>query len=237
MPIATLRTGWNPKSAVMLALKGNASVAGHKHLDAGAFVYDAHGTRWLCETGLEGYHRIESMGLSLWDTTQMSDRWKLFRLNNLGHNTITIDGHLQNVNAAAEITDAKDGESMSCSVNLSAVYSADCTSAVRTYRLEKDGTAVITDELKGLKPGATVVWQGLTTKTAVCNGRNAVLSDTESGASITLTSADCPWTAVDQTQPQPVFKGDSPNRGLTGLQLARQAPADGTVTFKVSIKP
>lgn len=64
---------------------------------------DADGVRWAEDLGAEGYNGIESRGMNLWDRSQGSDRWTIFRQRNESHNTLVIDGELQVAKGAGEV--------------------------------------------------------------------------------------------------------------------------------------
>ncbi len=237
VPLAIMRTSWDDASAVFVGAKGTSPIAGHRHLDAGSFVLDAHQKRWLVDLGLEPYHPIEVLGLNLWSNAQDSDRWKLFRYSNFSHNTLTIDNHLQNSVCNAPLTSVLSNETGSkATIDLTDAYKGDCTSAFRTISLAKDGTVVVIDELEGLKPDADVRWGAITDKKAGrCDGKTLTLTD---GAdSVTLTADDGNWSIVDVEHPQPPFKGDSPNPGKTRIEFHRAAPANGKLTITVTITP
>ncbi len=98
VPIAILRSSWTDPRATFVGLKAGSPSSNHGHMDIGSFVLDCDGVRWAEDLGAEGYYGIESRNMKLWDREQNSDRWTIFRLSNLGHNTLVIDGQLQRAN-------------------------------------------------------------------------------------------------------------------------------------------
>ncbi len=101
--LATFRTSWTDPDATYLAIKGGSPGVPHGHMDAGTFVIDAQGLRWALDLGAESYHKIESLGMSLWGRKQNAQRWSIFRYNNLSHNTLVVDGQHQKVTGNAPI--------------------------------------------------------------------------------------------------------------------------------------
>ena len=95
VPITIHRSSWTDPNATFVGFKGGSPSANHGQMDIGSFVLDADGVRWAMDLGAEGYHGIESRGMNLWDRSQDSDRWTIFRQCNAGHNTLVIDGQLQ----------------------------------------------------------------------------------------------------------------------------------------------
>ncbi len=90
-PLFVYRGGWDVSDDVYLAAKGGSSSISHAHMDAGSFVYEWGGVRWSCDLGSQGYHSLESRGVKLWGMKQDSQRWDVFRINNLSHSTLSVD--------------------------------------------------------------------------------------------------------------------------------------------------
>ena len=84
--MAMFRSGWDAQAA-WFAIKGGTPAASHGHMDVGSFAYDAHGSRWIHDLGSENYNLPGYFG---------DKRWNYFRLQNRSHNTLEIDGKLQN---------------------------------------------------------------------------------------------------------------------------------------------
>ena len=94
-PVMMARSGWT-KEDLYVGAKGGGARNNHAHLDAGSFVYDAYGKRWLCEPKAPKYVDTEAalrtIEASVWTMKQESMRWKIYGYNNAQHNTITING-------------------------------------------------------------------------------------------------------------------------------------------------
>ena len=234
IPIVTMRNTWDVDKMTYVGLKGGSPGGPHGHMDGGSFILDADKVRWACELGAEGYHRIESMGLNLWSAAQDSDRWKLFRLNNMSHNTLAIDGHLQIVKGFAEFKEVTEQPARTV-MDLTSLYANDCQSAIRTVELSPEGVVTVTDELSGLKPGVQVVW-GFTTQQKVevyddksvtlVNGEKRFVTETLNGGEIRV---------VDVTVPQPEFKGNSVNKNARRVEVVVTAAEDGKATIRVQM--
>ena len=100
-PVALMRTSWSDENAIYVGLKAGSPSAGHAHMDAGSFVMDANGERWAMDFGSQDYNSLEQAGVDLWNMTQNSERWDVFRYNNLAHNTLTVNGKYQRVSGKA----------------------------------------------------------------------------------------------------------------------------------------
>jgi hypothetical protein len=99
VPVAFMRTSWTDTNAVYVAMKGGSVSVNHAHMDIGSFVMDANGVRWAMDFGSQEYESLESKGIALFGRTQDAQRWTVFRLTNLVHNTLTFNNQHQRVTA------------------------------------------------------------------------------------------------------------------------------------------
>jgi hypothetical protein len=74
-------------------------------MDQGTFGCDIGNTRWAEDFGLQSYLSLESKGVDLWNMSQNSQRWDIFRYNNLNHNTLSINNQKHNIKGRATIID------------------------------------------------------------------------------------------------------------------------------------
>lgn len=93
-PVTVLRGSWKDPNASDIACKGGSATISDSHLDAGSFVFESDGIRWARDLGPQDCNSLESKGINLWNRSQESERWTVFRLNNHSHNTLVIDGQL-----------------------------------------------------------------------------------------------------------------------------------------------
>ncbi|QDV64416.1 heparinase II/III domain-containing protein [Crateriforma conspicua] len=238
VPITVHRSSWDPQRQTFLGIKAGSPSANHGNMDVGSFVLDADTIRWAVDLGAEGYHGIESRGMNLWDRSQNSDRWTIFRQSNAGHNTLVINGQLQRAKGFGTIAKF-DAKSATTIVDMSDVYAGQAESVRRGFRMLDDGSVIIRDELSGLKPGDTVRW-GMITKAekadADSTGREMLLR--QDGQSLRLTvdgPDDAPWQVIDTATPRSEF--DSPNRGTSMVAFESAAGDDGTLAWTVHLAP
>jgi hypothetical protein len=237
MPIAVHRSAWNDPRAFFIAIKAGTPSASHGHMDAGSFVLESDGVRWGIDLGREDYHAIETLGLVAWKFDQKSDRWKIFKYNNHGHNTLVIDGHLQHAAGTATILDFSDNPTRPYTIiDLTDVYQGQASSTQRGVSLLPTGQFVIRDELTGLKPGSEVRWAMLTLASAEITDNSATLS--QKGETLQLlatTPANVDWKTVDVSHLPNEW--DSPNHGTQMLTLTAVAPESGDLTINVVTIP
>lgn len=153
VPVLMAKTSWD-KNGLYLGLKGGRASAGHSHLDAGSFVFDAYGTRWVSDYYLRAYDKQElifrKLGLSKedWAYDQNSWRWYLFQYNNRQHSTLTVNGKNHNVDGFADIIASWDEEGrLGGCLDLTDVFVGDLAGARRSVSIMENSWLEITDEL------------------------------------------------------------------------------------------
>ena len=93
-PVVLIHTDWTYSDTdKYFGMKGGRSNTSHGHMDGATFVYDAYGERWAMDLGMQEYAPLEAAGIDLWNSSQSSTRWSIFRLNNFSHNVITINNN------------------------------------------------------------------------------------------------------------------------------------------------
>jgi len=237
-PITLHRGSWVDPDTTFVGLKGGSPSANHGQMDTGSFVLDAEGVRWALDLGAEGYHGIESRGMNLWSRGQTSDRWKIFRQRNHGHNTLVIDDQLQYAAGNGPIVQFSDDPDFPHSiVDLAPVYPDQVESARRGVALLDGRHVLIVDELTGLEPGSRVRWGMITPGTPSETGRSDIkLSRGDARLTMTILAPESiTWTTVDTATPRNEW--DSPNRGTRMIAFEAVAPASGELVLAVLAQP
>jgi hypothetical protein len=234
-PLAVFR-GPDGAGQWFLATKGGSASISHGHMDAGSFVLEAMGQRWAVDLGMQDYHRLESLGLKLFQGGQDGDRWKVFANNHLSHNTLTINGRPHRVNGHATMIEF-DGASPTASAtyDLYEIFGGQVGSATRRFEFNQDKEAVrITDALRGIDAGARVRWAMLTPARVTLQGSTAILQLGDE--SLRVKSSGSTPTRFAQIDPATLMaEFDVPLPGLTLLVLEAETPASGEVNFDVRL--
>tara|TARA_R110002072_G_scaffold273219_3_gene433752 strand:+ start:36798 stop:38741 length:1944 start_codon:yes stop_codon:yes gene_type:complete len=184
-PVATHRSAWS-KDATFVGIKGGSPGAGHAHMDIGSFVMDANGVRWAADLGSQSYHSLESKGIRLWDRKQDSQRWSVFRLNSLSHNTLVVDGKHQRVKGKAPIVKhTATGEMPHTIVDMRTAYAGQLARAMRGIGLRADGAIYVQDEIQALDRETSVRW-GMMTRAKVKSIRASAVLLTLGGQELTM---------------------------------------------------
>jgi len=224
VPVAVLRAG-NGERGSFAALKGGRGCANHGHLDTGSFVYDADGVRWVLDLGAEDYNAIEQAKVDLWNMSDNSERWTIFRLGTSAHNVFSLNGRNAKASAYAEVV-VKDN---TATADLTACY-PEAKKAVRTLTLTEKALTV-RDTLEGLAPGTVVNWHFITDAVAeVAEPGTVRLSARGRTRSVTAKGAE--WTVVSVAEPgRPC---ESRNEGAFRVAFETKVPESGKVELTVT---
>ncbi|HNX34463.1 MAG TPA: heparinase II/III family protein [Kiritimatiellia bacterium] len=236
VPITIQRTSWDNGKALFIGLKAGSPSAPHGHMDAGSFVLDAEGVRWAYDIGAESYHRIESRKMDLWSSKQNADRWRIFRLSSLSHNTLVIDGQLQFAKGTAKVLSFRETPESEAVLDLSPVYT-NAAQVIRTGTLLADGEYRMTDTLKGLRPGSVVRW-AMATKATPDTSRTGLLVLREAGRQLILSALHDPstaWKTYEAARTGNEWDSENPGMKLVGFEAA--APSSGELTLTVRFTP
>jgi hypothetical protein len=172
--IASMRSDWKDPHALVVGIQGSPTAHyNHRHLDAGTFILEALGERWLIDLGSERqtYMRHKhSFG-----------RWDFYRIRAEGHNTLMINPRKGPDQITAKPARIKTFEStprrVTAVVNLSHVYAAGARRVERTFAMIERKVVTVTDTIEADKP--VEVWSFYHTRAAVkldADGRAATLS-------------------------------------------------------------
>ena len=104
-PVFAYRSGWHSADDTYFGLKGGSPSSGHAHMDGGSFIYERDSVRWALDLGMQDYGSLERYGLDIWNLGQGSDRWRVFRYGNTGHNTVSVMNAMHCASGRAEIVD------------------------------------------------------------------------------------------------------------------------------------
>ena len=232
-PVGVYRSSWTDSNALFLAFKGGSAHLNHAHMDAGSFVLDANGVRWASDLGAQDYYSIESKGWALFDNKQTSDRWRVYRLNNFSHNTLTLGGQLHTVAGDARITSFSD---TSATINLTPIFAGQAGNVTRTFSLAGNKTVLIRDDLAAAKPGLAVRWQMVTHTQITVNNNQATLRERgQTLAARILSPADARFEIASAQPPNDGV--NQPNRNAQILAVNLSVPASGNLTVEIELQP
>lgn len=165
-PVVLVRKIWDNNKGMYLGAKGGSAKTSHAHMDAGSFVFDANGVRWAMDLGMQDYYSLEKEGVNLWNSTQNSQRWDVFRLNNFVHNTLTVNGEKQKVDAYAPLIEVNSDKDKTGGIfDLSKIYEGDLLKAIREINIIDNKFLLVSDHIKAENKKTTVRWSMTTSAT------------------------------------------------------------------------
>jgi hypothetical protein len=208
VPVAVFRT-----ASLYLAIKGGSASVSHAHMDAGSFILESQGVRFLIDPGMQDYESLERTGLDLWNQQQTSERWDVFRLGADAHNILRFDGAPQRVDGNATLASfSTDPGNEHALFDLTSIYVDTATSVRRCIRLVEGDAILIEDEWTA--PAAQRLTLQLQTEAEVeIDGHAIRLSEADASVTLqVLDAAPVTLSVVDASKPRRPF--DAPNPGL-----------------------
>ena len=237
VPVAMMRTSWTDSNAVYVGMKGGSVSVNHAHMDIGSFIMEADGERWAMDFGIQDYESLESKGIALFGRTQNAQRWTVFRLTNLVHNTLTFNGQHQDVSGMAPITGWGERRGFKNAItDMTEVYKGQVARAVRGIAIVDEGYVLVRDEINALDKEITLRWTMLTPANVKITGNDkAVL--TKNGKTLMLQVKGPGDIKMQTWSTDPPNSYDAPNPGTTLVGFTVTLPANSKTAFDVSLVP
>lgn len=236
-PVFIYRGGWNSKEDSYLAIKGGSPLTSHAHMDAGSFIFERNGIRWAMDLGMQNYHSLESKGVNLWNQSQDGQRWDVFRLGNMAHNTLTINNERHLVNSYASIDKVYENEDKKgAEVDLTSVFANSVEKAVRTIYLDREDCLIVEDELVTGEKEALAIWVMVTPAKAKIVGKNRI-ELTKDGHRMLLTATAPEGIEMQLWSNEPPHDFDESNPGSIRVGFKTRLSAHRKSLLKVILVP
>lgn len=162
-PVVIFRGGNNDPHQYYFGGKGGKATTNHGNMDAGSFIFELDGVRWVVDPGNQAYNEIEQTGFDLWGNCQNCERWKLLTKNNFGHSTVTVNDALFVNNGYVSLTEFIEGEKPEASFDMTALYGENIKSSSRRFVKEDNYSILIEDNFILSQSTQSIVWQMITT--------------------------------------------------------------------------
>lgn len=235
-PIAIFTGGEADPHQYYFGGKGGRATTSHGNMDAGSFVFELNGVRWVVDPGNQNYNTLEKAGFNLWGRGQDSERWTLLTKNNLGHSTVTINDEPFLVDGFAPLIKFEGGDHPEASFDLTAVYGDNAKRAIRRFIKDGPVSLQIEDRIEISKNTQQIVWQLITTAEAESVEGGAILR--QNGKVLHLQNLSHPESKlkVVSLYPPPLAL-DKKIKGLKRLELdvPITATADGKIVVHVRL--
>lgn len=232
--MAAMRSGWGAND-IFLAVKGGTPSGNHAHMDVGSFVMEANDIRWAMDFGMSDYNNLETNGVDLWNMGQTSERWDVFRLNNMAHNTLTINNKKQLVAGSCTVDNLVNTSDLkSVELNLTSLYQNDVTSCKRTASIVANRYVEIKDILTA-KTGALTIRWNLLTQAVPQKISNKIIRLTQSSKVLYLLfeGTDAVTAKAWSTKPPTTYEEQNADTYFTGFEYSVPAGAAQTITVKL----
>lgn len=155
--------------------KGGRGTVNHGNMDAGSFIWELDGVRWVIDPGNQSYHELEKTGFQLWGRCQECERWTLLTKNNYGHSTISVNDAMHVVDGFASLDAFDDGDSPSATFDLSPVFEGTLDHITRTFTRDGPRSLLIEDDVTTNDSTRLVTWQLMTTADVTLVDGGAIL--------------------------------------------------------------
>ncbi len=162
-PVAIFRGGTDDPGQYYFGGKGGRATISHGNMDAGSFIFELDGIRWVVDPGNQDYHDIEKTGFNLWANCQDCQRWTLLTKNNYGHSTLTANDALHVNTGFASISDYKGGEKPEVTFDMSEVFGGLLKGVTRRFLKESNRSILIEDKFQLTDSTQNITWQLVTT--------------------------------------------------------------------------
>ena len=242
-PIFVYRNGWASRNDTYLGIKGGLTMSSHSHCDQGSFYFESDGVTWATDLGMQNYNSLESAGVDLWDMTQDSERWEVFRIGPFSHNILTVNGHTPKVNhpAAFKRTWAPEERSrrnrIGAEMDLTDLYTEDLDVCRRAVYLLY-GNLNIVDIIQAGDSVCTVRWAMCTETEAAVRGGQIVLQAAGKQRTLSVTATGSPFGLTPHIWPTTY---DPAALDVDGMQYLHETdvanPGTALVGYTFTLRP
>lgn len=203
-PIVIFRGGEDDPRQYYFGGKGGRGSVNHGNMDAGSFIFELDGVRWVIDPGNQSYHALEKTGFDLWGSCQECERWILLTKNNYGHNTLTVNNSLHNVDGFASLASLDEEGQPAATFDMSDVFEGQLKSARRRFVKENDHSILIEDQLELTDDTELVTWQLMTTADVIPAADGAVLKQEDKELNLDILSPAGVTVSVVSLDPPPL---------------------------------
>ena len=236
-PVALMRSSWTEKEAVYVGIKGGSPSVNHGHMDVGSFIMEALGERWAMDFGMQDYNSLETAGVDLWNMKQNSQRWEVFRYNNLAHNTLTVNNQLQIVGGYAKINSSAESDAMINAVtDISSVYSGLLNKAVRGIAIVDNKYVTVRDEIETSNSETVIRWNMVTSANVTITDKNTAIL-TKNGKTLSFRVKEPASVTMKTWNTVPSNSYDAANPGTTMVGFEVTVPANTKAALTVLLLP
>jgi hypothetical protein len=203
-PVAVFRSDKNDTNQLFLAVKGGKARLSHGNMDAGTFVLEWNGIRWVMDPGNQNYYQLNKIGFDLAGHCQECPRWTLLTKKNQGHSTITVNDERFDVDGKAEIINFKEGPQPEVTIDMTGLYFNTISTVHRKYLVESSQSVVIEDSVETNDSTRTITWGLMTQADVFPVPGGAILRQQEKELHLTVLQPEGVNVSVISLNPPPL---------------------------------
>ncbi|WP_373513021.1 heparinase II/III family protein [Persicitalea sp.] len=210
-PIAVFRGTAGDPGHFYLATKGGRAQLSHGNMDAGSFIFELNGVRWVLDPGNQRYYLLNKIGFNLSGYCQDCERWTLLTKGNQGHSTIVVNDERFDVAGTANIVDFKTGTQPEVTYDMSKPLAGQVKSLKRRFVKESDHSVLVEDTFETSETTKYLTWALMTTAEVIPTENGAILKQdgqelklsilAPAKLNVSIVSLDPPPLEIDKTIP------------------------------------
>lgn len=234
--LAIMRTSWTDPRALWAGLKLGRCNTSHGHMDVGSFQIESKGVMWATDLGVENYDALSARGIHLWNMSQNSDRWNVFRWSNKSHNVARFGDRRQVVTGNVTLSGPLrvGSRAVTATANMTPAVAGQVQNWTRSLSLQGNSRCVVTDRVTTGPTATTITWNMATGTTATLTGNRTVRLE-KNGQTVTLRfTADVPIT-LTVTDAKPGTPYETQNQGYHMVQFTATLPPRRSFTFTMTL--
>jgi len=217
-PVVVFRGGKDDPYGYYFGGKGGRANLSHGNMDAGSFIFELNGVRWVIDPGNQDYNELEQAGFDLWNQTQNSQRWSLITKGNHGHSTLTVNDERFKVDATAPIVEFVKGPVPQATVDMTGLYMGNLKKALRKFIKDTDHSVVIEDHIELSDSTRSLIWAVMTTAEVVLTDYGVLLKKDGKSLELRIISPSDIKASVLMLDPPPTIF-DKKIAGLKRVEL------------------
>lgn len=203
-PVAFFRGGKEDAGDFYLAVKGGSANISHGNMDAGTFIFELNGVRWVIDPGNQPYYPLNRIGFNLSGHCQDCPRWTLLTKRNTGHSTLTVNDARFLVTAFAPITDFNTDGRPEVTIDMTEIYGGNLTSLKRKFMKESNKSFLIEDQIETNDSTRNITWALMTVAQVTQVNDGAVLHQDGKKLKLTILSPEELEFSVISLDPPPL---------------------------------
>jgi hypothetical protein len=203
-PVAVFRGGKDDPGQFYLAAKGGSAYISHGNMDAGTFIFELDGVRWVIDPGNQPYYPLNRIGFNLSGRCQECERWTLLTKRNTGHSTITVNDARHKASAYAPITDFQSGDKPEVTIDLSEIMEGQLKTLQRRFVMENNRSILVEERFVLNDSTRNITWALMTVADVTPLKSGAVLKQDGNSLKITILAPEKMEVSVISLDPPPL---------------------------------